>query len=363
MSLDSLLWIASCTKLLTAISTLQLVERGLISLDQPLSSVLTEFKPPIPMVSPYAQAGGLPIVTSTDEPLTLRRLLTHTSGIGYEHAGAILEQWRQTLPESSAQHSSKIPRNRTITLDYLYPLLFQPGALGKWEYGAGVDWAGQVVERVNPEGLTLGPYMEKYIWGPLGMKDTTFRPRQNTKLAQKLIQRVERLDDGGIALDPMERFPHIDPVDESGGGGLYSTSRDYIKVLESLLLDDGRLLSSEMVSELFRPQLPDSPDLQEKLAFSNDAEVLTMETDIVGPHIVKWNYGLGGLVAMDNIPGKGKAGIMTWSGLPCCFWWVDRTNGTAGFYGSQMWPPWDEQTRRLCAKFQKGICDLQTLGD
>lgn len=307
-------------QLLTAISALQLVERGHIGLDQPLSSVLTEFNPPIPIVSPSTEGEGSPVVTSTAKPLTLRHLLTHTSGIGYEHEGAILDQWRQTLPESSPQHKSKIPRNRTITLDYFYPLLFQPGTLGKWEYGAGLDWTGQVIERVNPEGLTLGPYMEKYIWAPVGMKDSTFRPREDPRFSQRLVQRVERLESGGIASDPMERFPHIDPVNESGGGGLYSTSRDYIKVLESLLLDDGKLLSSEMINELFRPQLPDSPELQEKLASSNDAELLTMETSIIGPRNVKWNYSLGGLVAMDDIPGKGTAGITTWSGLPCCFW-------------------------------------------
>ena len=286
--------------------------------------MLTELKPPLQIVSPTLESGGPPILSSTNEPLTLRRLLTHTSGFGYEYAAGTLEQWRQILPETSPYHASKIPRNRNITLDYLYPLLFEPGAPGKWEYGAGVDWAGQVVERVNPELLSLGPYMEKYIWTPLGMTDTTFRPLQDTKFSDRLIQRVERLDDGTLGLDPMIRFPHQSPADESGGGGLYSTSKDYIKVLESLLLDDGKILSNKMVEELFRPQLPDSRELQDKLASTNDAELLTMETELNGPQSIGWNYGLGGLVAMDDIPAKCKAGTMTWSGLPCCFW-VSRT--------------------------------------
>ncbi|KAJ9143001.1 Beta-lactamase [Pleurostoma richardsiae] len=358
MKLDSLLWIASCTKLLTAISVLQLVQRGLITLNEPLSTVLPEYATPIEVLIPPSDSDGPPTVTTTEEPLTLRRLLTHTSGLCYEWGQSLVRGWRVSLPEDSPYHPSKLSKNGPITLNYRYPLIFPPGAPGKWEYGTSIDWAGKVVERVNGEGLTLGSYMAKYIWEPLGMRSTTFRPLRDSEFTKRLIQRTMRLEDGELAPDPMETFGHVDPHDEGGGGGLYSTAEDYIKVIESLLLDDGKLLPSKLVSELCWPQLPPSPELQARLARNDDPVVLVKESGVRDVADVKWSFSLGGQVALDPIPNKCGPGTMIWSGLPNCFWWLDRDSGTAGFYGSQMFPSADSVTQTLNAQFQKGIYEL-----
>ncbi len=317
MTLDSLLWIASCTKLVCAISVLQLVERGLVTLDQPLSDILPEFKPPIPLAT-FNDAKEL-VMSSTDKPLTLRTLLSHSSGLVYAYPHTEVYAWKQTLPESSPHHPSKVGA-RNITTDYLQPLVFEPGAPGRWQYGPGIDWVGKVVERVNPEGLRLGQYMAKYVFGPLGMADTTFRPLGDPKFKDRLFARSYRNEDGSLTIDPMETHPHIEPVDDSGGGGLFSTASNYIKVLESLLLDDGKLLPSHKVEELFSPQLPESPMLQQKLAANNDAKMLSFETEVEGTDHVRWSFSLCGLSALNGVSGKSEEGLALWSGLANCFW-------------------------------------------
>ncbi|KAH8898078.1 beta-lactamase [Thozetella sp. PMI_491] len=352
MTLDSLLWIASCTKLVTAISCLQVVEKGLVTLDQPLSEILPEFKPPIPVVD-FNDANEL-VMSSTDKPLTLRALLSHSSGLSYAHPWTSLYAWRQTLPESSPYHQSKVGK-KDITIDYLHPLIFEPGAPGRWQYGPGIDWAGKVVERVNPEGLTLGQYMAKYVFAAVGIDDATFRPLHDPKFKDRVITRSLRHEDGSLTVDPMELYPHIEPVDDTGGGGLYSTARQHIKILESLLLDDGKLLPSHRVEELFTPQLPESPNLQKRLAENDDANAHTLETEIEGTDHVRWNFSLCGLSALNSVPARSEAGTGLWSGLLNCYWWVDRKRGTAGFYGSQIYPWGDVRAERLHARFQKAV--------
>ena len=322
MKLDSLMWIASCTKPLTAISILQLVERSRVALDEPLDKILPEFAPPVPVVT-VSESGEL-VTTSTDKPLTLRILLTHTSGLAYGHPGTPVDAWRKSLPESSDFHPSKIGK-REIGVDYRQPLIFLPGEPGKWKYGPSIDWVGKVVERVNGEGLSLGDYMAKYIFGPLEMTSTTFRPVQDPRYKDRLFARSKRLADGSLVVDPMEQHAHLEPVDEMGGGGLYSTVRDYIKVLESLLLDDGKLLPSHRVEELFTAQLPESPELQKRLAANDDAIALTFDTEVEGTDHVRWSWSLCGLSVLNDVPEKCTAGTGLWSGLANLYWVRDVT--------------------------------------
>ncbi len=108
-------------------------------------------------------------------------------------------------------------------------------------------------------------------------------------------------------------MPHIAPVDDTGGGGLYSTPRDYIKVLESLLLDDGKVLPSHRVDELLAAQLPESPELQRRLAKNDDAIGATFETVVEGTDHVQWSFSLCGLAALNSVPERSEAGT-DWQG-------------------------------------------------
>lgn len=306
-------------QLVCAISALQLVEKRLLALDEPLNHILPEYAPPIPLAS-LSPAGEL-VMSTTDEPLTLRRLLSHSSGFSYECDGNEVATWRKALPETSSLHPSRLHKQgKEVTVDYKIPLIFSPGTLGGWSYGPSIDWVGKVVERVNPEGLTLGKYMAKNIFEPLRMTSTTFRPLRDPKLAGRLFPFCLRLDNGNLGIDPMENYPHIEPLDELGGAGLYSTAGDYIKVLESLLLDDGKLLLSETVDELLQPQLFECPKLQTVLAQCNDGIALKFETEYEGTDKVRWSYSLCGLTALNGVPGKCEEGTNLWSGVANTYW-------------------------------------------
>ena len=316
---DSLMWLASCTKLLTAAAVMQMVESGAVSLNQDLSTVLPEFKPPIPIVS-FGPDGKL-VTTSADKPLTLRILLTHTSGMAYENSSPEVQAWRGSLPQSSLFYESKLKRDGNIERDFVYPLIFPPGAPGRWNYGTSIDWAGKVVERVNKEKLSLGPYLEKHVFEPLGCSgDMTSRPLRDQARTKRLFARTRTHPDNTLSLDTMDEHPHRERVDESGGGGCYGTVQDYIHVLESLMLDDGRLLKSASVVELFRPQLPEHPLLQARLQRNDDAKWITMESADEDITKVRWNWSLCGQVAVDGVPGKCDAGLNVWSGWANTYW-------------------------------------------
>lgn len=336
-----------------------MVQRGLVTLDEPVSRIFPELAHPDVLMG-FDATLQHPKMYSAQNAITLRRLLTHTSGMGYTFSSEVLNQWRKLHPIDDPK--------RDIVQEYLMPLTFEPGRPGHWQYSVGIDWAGKIVERLNG-GIKLGDYMEENIFKPLGMTDTTFRPLQRKDLMDRMCPRVAREADGSLKMDSMEQYPVIEPVDDAGGGGLYSTAADYIKVLESLLRDDGKLLDSFSRQLLFQPQLTideslqsqsdhAAEKLQESLNQTGPGSVLNNfawdnhETILEGKQ-VNLNHGLGGLVAVDGVDGAAGEGMMCWDGLPSCFWWVDRKRGTCGFYGSQIFPAGDRKTAELFGEFRK----------
>jgi len=340
---------------------MQCVERGLLSLDEPVGRILPELQSPDILTG--FDDSGQPLLKKATKPITLRHLLTHSSGLGYAFINPLLTQYSQwkgnapSVPQTSIKH------------DFLLPLTFEPG--DGWDYSCSIDWAGQMVERVNG-GITLGEYMNKNIFEPLaGLKSTTFRPSQDPGLQARMCGRPLRGPDGTLvpATPDLGLFPTRDPDDDYGGSGLYSCAEDYIKVISALLIDDGKLLKPETVKELFRPQLPDPKYFMAVLSVPAAAQVL-IPNMVQG---VEWNYALGGCVAVNGIEGRGGKGLMFWSGLPNSFWvssssfhfsgqhgpnatkYVDRERGVCGFYAGQLFPPGDLPTQALFAQFQAAI--------
>jgi CubicO group peptidase (beta-lactamase class C family) len=314
-------------KLVTAVCALQLVERGLITLDEPLSKLLPEYSPPMPLAtlepsssSTSSNGDDKLVMATTSQPITLRHLLSHSSGLTYDTNPAIAA-WRTTLPPSHPNHPSQpMAKTRNVLTEYHYPLAFPPGTPGMWHYGVSLDWAGKLIERLS--GQTLGAYMAEHIFDPLGMTTTTFRPVGDPRFSDRLFTRSFRNTDGSLSIDPMTRWGHhADPVDDLGGSGLYSTAGDYVKVVASLMLDDGKLLKKESVDELFKPQLQWTEGLQERLARNDDARAAVFETEKDGETgYVRWNFSLAGLVVGNGVPGKFGEGTGLWSGLPNCYW-------------------------------------------
>ena len=335
MTLDSVVWIASVTKAITATAAMQLVERGKLSLERPASEMVPELT--AAKVLEGFDAAGKPRLRAPKRPITLRHLLTHTAGFGYEIWDPAIARY---------QTATGTPGITTCTNAALTtPLMFDPG--DRWEYGISIDWAGKMVEAVS--GQRLDRYFQENIFGPLGMKDTSFTisPAQRARLASV----HQRGGDGALA--PIEFEIPQQPEFHMGGGGLYGTATDYLAFTQMILRGGGvkgaQLLRPETVALMsqnhigalevgeFRSAIP---------ALSNDIELL--------PGIsLKW--GLSFLINAQQLPTGRSAGSLAWAGLANTYFWIDRTRRVSGVFLSQVFPFYDHTTIDLLGKFETEV--------
>jgi len=233
------------TKLMTGISAMQAVERGLIGLDDDVSTVLHEWKDA--QILEGFDEDGKPRLRTAKNKITLRLLLSHSSGISYDLMDPNLMQWRKFVGQEIGTFSG------SIDAGYTFPLVYEPGE--GWCYGGGLDWAGRLVERLNGN-ISLGEYMQKNIWEPLGMNSTTFNIDKHPNLQKRRVDMSIRNAEGNVEALPMPVY--ASPAkDDCGGIGSYTTAPDYMKLLEALLRSDVRILKPATVDEMFKPQLPD----------------------------------------------------------------------------------------------------------
>ena len=250
---DSIFWIASCTKLLTSISALQLVEDGKITLDTPVGDILPE------MANPDILEGfnddGSPKLRKAQNKIRLHHLLTHTSGLAYEFLSEEIVKWFKHKGISQMELSGG-----DISKAYNTPLLFEPGT--KWMYSPGLDWAGVLIARVSGE-ADLQAYMRKHIWTPLGIdaKSMAFRQKDLGLNEQETAERVVHLSlrkQGDQSIVPADPIRSRNPKDCLGGGGIQTSPSAYLAVLRSLLRNDSKLLKTETVETYtLEPQLVD----------------------------------------------------------------------------------------------------------
>ncbi|TVY48459.1 Acyltransferase LovD [Lachnellula cervina] len=319
LKLDSTFYLASATKLLTAISALQCVERGQLNLDEDVTHWLPELK-------------DLEILT------------------GFDDKGKPMLQWRQIT-------GIPLPAKKLPVVEYFnVPLLFEPGS--SYMYSTGYDFAGVMVARANS--TTLNAYMEKHIFQPLGLWNLTLNPDSKPDVLAGQVDLSMRTGGThpvfGTAIDssaPLTYSPLMNLGDSledaSGGAGGSGSLLDYSKILKSLAADDGKLLASEMLDELFRPQLKDSALTK----FKEFLSIKEMNNIMAGMGVgVDANHALGGAVVLEDIPGGRRKGTMTWAGLPNVYWWVDRVAGISGVFGTQIVPTGDEKCIELFRVFE-----------
>src|SRR5262249_24782834 len=219
--LDTIFRLASMTKAVTSVAAMQLVEQGKLQLDQPIGNVLPELA--APQVLEGFDESGTPRLRPAKRPITLRHLLTHTAGFGYEVWDPDLVRY----VKASGTPSTSTGKLASLRL----PLVFDPG--DRWEYGINLDWAGRAIEAVS--GQPLEVYFRQRIFAPLGMADTVcwLSPAQQSRL----VSAPQPKPGGSVGPTP----PPPPPWREfwSGGGGLYSAGRDYLVFLQ-MLMHQGR---------------------------------------------------------------------------------------------------------------------------
>lgn len=215
------------TKLVTSVACLQLMERGVVGVDDAklIEKVLPELAAQ-PILVGYE--GDKAVFKKRTKPLTLHHLLTHTCGSAYSFLGTPLSRWEEETGHKS--WTAKGAKLDSITA----PLLFEPGTA--YQYGHGLDWAGLLVERVS--GLTLEDYFRKHIWSvvPGECRSMTFYP---TRRAKGRMMGMHGRKDGRVVPDPGWRdvtaWHSMDIKFRFGGAGLIGTARDYTAFLQHLL--------------------------------------------------------------------------------------------------------------------------------
>ncbi len=320
MTVDTVLAIFSMTKAVTGAAAMQLVETGKIDLDAPAGTYLDDLL--APQVLDGFGRDGSPQLRPARAAVTLRNLLTHSSGFVYDI-------WDAKMTRYVAQ--TQTPSLFTLRKEALrVPLAFDPGT--RWEYGVGIDWTGLMVEAVS--GQTLGDYCQENLFGPLAMTSTSFAPTPS--MATRMASLHARLADG---LAPLDLPPPENPEFEMGGGGLFATVGDYLRftrmILNGGVLDGQRVLAEATVAEMGRNNMGDlvvEPMMSSNPMFSCDAEFFPG---------LRSTWGLSFLIN-ESVTAQGRpAGSLAWAGLANSFYWIDRVNRVCGVWGTQVLPFFD----------------------
>ena len=318
MTPDTVFAMYSCTKAITGTTVLQCVEEGLVDLDAPAATYVPELGELL-VIEGFGPDGE-PRLRAPKRDLTTRMLLLHTAGFGYPY-------FSDTYHRLCAERRYPRPCNGTRK-SLIGPLLFDPGE--RWLYGINVDWAGLVVQSVR--GQRLGEVMAERVFAPLGMSDSAYVLRPDMRARLATIH--QRQPDGGLV--PTDIVSPQNPEIDMGGTGLYATAGDYAAFLRMWLNDGagihGRVLRRETVREAVRSglgelQVTALPGVEPKV--TNDAEFFPGQRK-------SWAYTF--MVNDEQAPTGRPAGALGWAGLANLYYWMDRSNGVAGFWAAQVLP-------------------------
>jgi CubicO group peptidase (beta-lactamase class C family) len=311
MTTDSVGWIASMTKAVVSVAALRLVEQGRLSLDEPICDVLPELTGP--SVLERFGTDGAPVLRPAETPISLRHLLTHTAGYGYD-------TWNPALWH--LQERLGLPRIPTSPEGLrAVPLLFEPGT--RWNYGINIDLVGRAIEVVS--GQTLEAHLRETLTGPLGMDDTMALIGPAQQARRVVLQ--QRGADGlaPVAWRAPERLAFL-----YGGGGLYSSAADYLTFLRAVL--GGTLLGPAMQAELTRNQIGDldvQPMLSAVPTASNDVHLFPGQR-------LKWTLAF---LQNTQTTAEGRsAGSLAWAGLSNCYYWIDPARDVCGVFVTGLLP-------------------------
>jgi CubicO group peptidase (beta-lactamase class C family) len=327
MQTDTIFRIASMTKPVAATAIMMLVEEGKLNLDDPVSKYVPEFAER-GVLENFNAADGSYTTRPPSKPATIRHLLSHSSGLAYGFTSNVAYQLSQ-------QPSPPNPM----------PLMFDPGA--RWNYANGISIVGKVLERI--EGKGLDAFLEERIFGPLGMRDTSFvvPPAKNQRVAT-----VHRPDADGELIE--DRNPAEIRSGVSGDGGLHSTAPDYAKFIQMVLnggvTPDGvRLISERSLRVMGQNQLGDVKVSLQQEPQPNLARAFPQGAGRDG-------FGLGYQVTGPHDRADMRApGSMSWAGIFNTEFWIDPVRGIGGVLLMQYLPFYDAEAIEVLNGFEKRL--------
>jgi methyl acetate hydrolase len=314
MQKDAIFNIASMTKAITSVGTMMLVEEGKLGLDDEVSKYLPAFKSP-KVISKVDVAAGTYETRPAKRAITIRQLLTHTSGIGY----------------SWSDPGLALVQKKTGAADLDLPLVNEPGA--QWTYGASTRVLGLVIEKIS--GQTIDAYLEARILGPLAMRDTTYTVP--TAKSPRVVTRHQKAD-GKIV-----EIANPDPIPATirGDGGLYSTAPDYARFIQMILnggrLGTVRLLKDQTVREMERNQTGNV-----KVRLQPTADPLRSKPYPLGAGEDVWGLGFQLAAPVKPAANMRRPGSMNWAGINNTFFWIDPQEQIGVIVLMQVLPFYDD---------------------
>ena len=331
LKLDALFRIASMTKAVTSTAAMQLVEQGRFAIEDPVEKYLPEFAK-LSVFESFDGATGAYRLRPAAKAVTVRHLLTHTSGLGYAFTNPTVRDFK---PRAGEEYP-------------VGPLVFEPGE--RWLYSTSTDWVGRLVEKVS--GQSLEDYFRQHIFTPLGMADTFYFVPKDKEA--RLVTVNRRIADGSIVKESVQ--PPTSGFTPIGGGGLSSTAYDYLRFTRALLnggeLDGARILSAGTVALMEQNHIGAVGVPAQKTALPERSD----DFSFIADGRDKW--GLGFLVTAEAVPGKRSAGSLSWGGINNTYYWLDPTRGITGVILMQFLPFADRKALSLYDAFERGVYQI-----
>ena len=333
---DSLFRIYSMTKPVTGMAAMMLIDEGKLKLDQPVSDILPKYAKMKVQVTPD---GSITELKPAKTAITIRHLMTHTSGIGYsiiqkgpikkamEDAGLVAGQISR-IPVPGLDRGKAVPSLEQFA-DGLadIPLVYEPGT--HWSYGMGLDLLGRVIEVVS--GKPFDVFLQQRMFDPLGMTSTFFQVPASE--AKRLTTNFAVMNGSLVPIDPGETSIYLDkPAFIFGGAGLVSSPRDYDRFL-LMLANFGQIGGTRVLSEN-----------AVRIATGNLLPPGVVRPSMIGPAS---DFGAGGRVGVGA-----EAGIFGWGGAAGTVGTVDMRRGIRSGLYVQFMPP---DALPLLAEYQQAL--------
>jgi len=319
--------IASMTKPVTSVAIMMLAEQGKLKIDDPVSKYLDGYDK-LQVISKFNAADVTYETRPAKTVMTIKHLLSHTSGIGYSFTNPI----EYALV------------NKTKKGEWELPLLDDPGT--KFNYSASTRVLGFIVEKVT--GSPLEPWYQEHIFRPLGMVDTSWAvaPDKQARLAPQFTRA-----NGKMEPLPKATVPSAPTAPFRGDGGLYSTVEDYSKFVR-MLLNEGTLGSAKILSPASVRQMGQNAMGSIFVQLQPDADKQRTRPFPLGAG--KDKFGLGFQLAADDPGTKGfrSPGSMSWAGIFNTEFWVDPVRKIGGVHMMQLLPFYDEGAIRALRGFE-----------